>query len=109
LRARSTVAGIKVHGATVFAALTGSAETLETDRSARARQLVAEGRFGGPEFGKLGGRPRKLRASPELADAAYDNVDDIVTALRDGLSASQPMATRLRAVRLWLEIQQQSR
>jgi hypothetical protein len=35
-------------------------------RRARALQLVAEGRFGGAKYGRLGGRPRKL-AKSELA------------------------------------------
>lgn len=51
------------------------------------RQLHAEGRAGGAEFGKLGGRPRKKRSSEILAEKAAENADRIWTKLNELLES----------------------
>lgn len=50
-------------------------------RSERAKALHAQGRLGGAEFGKLGGRPPKKRSSELLAEKAADNAEKIWTKL----------------------------
>ena len=77
-----------------------------SDPSERAKQLHAEGRFGGAEFGRLGGRPSRVSVSPEIVEAIeLLDADTIVAALEDGLGEHQPIQTRLRAVKLVLEIE----
>lgn len=58
--------------------------------SVRAKQMHAEGKLGGREFGRLGGRPRKPRASEAVAHAAEQHADEIVKALRIGLNKGTP-------------------
>jgi hypothetical protein len=77
------------------------------DRRERARQLVAEGRFGGSKHGKLGGRPRVPRASELAAEEAVRHADEIVHAFRDALDPSQPALTRVKAAAAWLKIEHQ--
>ena len=77
-----------------------------SDPSERARQLHAEGRFGGAEFGRLGGRPRRLPPSIAVVEAVERlDADKIVAALEDGLGEHQSIQTRLRAVKLALEVE----
>jgi hypothetical protein len=64
-------------------------------------QLQAEGKMG-PEYGRLGGRPRKPRASEIVAEEAREHADEIVQALKDALAAGQPVSTRLQAAEKWL-------
>lgn len=73
-------------------------------RRERAIQLHKEGRLGGSKYGKQGGRPRKVRASEIVAQAAQEHADEIVKAMRDGLRAKQP-SIRLQAARQWLEVE----
>ena len=48
------------------------------DASARARQLVAEGKIGGARYGRMGGRPRKPRAGELAAAEAAEHAEEIV-------------------------------
>jgi hypothetical protein len=74
-----------------------------------AKQRHAEGKFGGREFGKLGGRPRKERAAKRIAEAAQEeaNAKAITQVFKDGVSDRQPMGTRLAAAKLWVEIERE--
>src|SRR5437588_12751929 len=74
------------------------------DPSERAKQLLAEGKIG-PQFGHLGGRPRKPRAGEAVAAAARQNSDRIVGALLEALNANQPAAQRIAAARALLEVE----
>ena len=76
-----------------------------SDPAERAKQLHAEGRFGGAKYGAMGGRPRRPPASAEVVAAIELNTDKIIAALEDGLGEHQPIQTRLRAARLALDIE----
>jgi hypothetical protein len=77
-------------------------------RSEAAKKRIAEGKIGG-QFGKLGGRPRKNRASDHVADAAEKNKAKMVSALEDALEDDQSISTRLKAVEQWLAIEDKNR
>lgn len=81
-------------------------EYYSSDPSERMRQLQEDGRVGG-EFGKLGGRPRKL-ATEELAEKASQRADKFVKVL-DDLLDSDSEKMRLAAVNKWLEIEETDR
>lgn len=55
-----------------------------SDPKERYQELLEDGKIG-PEYGKLGGRPRKRRASEEIADMVPDELERIKAAFRDGL------------------------
>lgn len=76
-----------------------------------AKQRHAEGKFGGPEFGKLGGKNKtgtgkKQRITKRVAEAAMEeeNAKAIVNVFRDAIHPSQPMATRLKGAEAWARI-----
>jgi hypothetical protein len=77
------------------------------DASARARQLVAEGKIGGAHYGRMGGRPRKPRAGELAAAQAGEHAEEIVRAFRDALDPSQPIGVRLKAASAWLDVERQ--
>ena len=74
-----------------------------------AKERHAQGKFGGKEFGKLGGRPRKDRAAKRVAEAAQDdaNARRIIEVFRDAIEDDQPMGTRLRGAELWLQVERE--
>jgi len=74
-------------------------------RSELAKRLHAEGKFGGSEFGKLGGRPRRQRATELVAEEARDNAKLIVEAFKDALGKENHPNTRVRAATEWLSIE----
>ena len=76
-----------------------------TDRSQRAAQLVAEGRLGGPTYGRLGGRPRKPRAGELVAEAARENAAQIIAAFEAGVVEGVPPSTRASVAEKWLKIE----
>jgi len=76
-----------------------------SDPSERAMQLKADGKIGG-QFGKLGGRPRKPRASEKVAEAAQKDADNIIKVFRE-LVNSDSEKTRLAAANSWLAIEQE--
>jgi hypothetical protein len=51
-------------------------------RRQRALALVEQGRLGGSQYGKLGGRPKKKRASELVAEKAAEEADQIWARLR---------------------------
>jgi hypothetical protein len=76
-----------------------------SDPKERALQLKEDGKIGG-QFGKLGGRPRKPRASEKVAEAAQKDADNIIKVFRD-LVKSDSDKTRLAAANSWLAIEQE--
>ena len=82
-----------------------------SDPKERARQLVAEGKIGGPRAGS--GRPRKDRqtgdhlptAASVVAKAARENADKIVAVFEDAVEAGQADRTRLAAAKSWLGVE----
>ena len=74
-----------------------------------AKERHARGEIGGAEFGKLGGRPRKDRASKAVAEAAQEqeNRDRIIQVFKDATDSSQPMGLRLKGAVAWLDVEQQ--
>lgn len=61
---------------------------------------MAEGKIG-PQFGKLGGRPRKPRASEMVAEAARKDADKIIRVFQDGLD-DDSIKTRITAANSYL-------
>ena len=76
-----------------------------SDPSERAMQLKEDGKIGG-HFGKLGGRPRKPRASEKVAEAAQKDAEKIIKVFKD-LVESDSEKTRLAAANSWLAIEQE--
>ena len=76
-----------------------------SDPSERALQLKEDGKIGG-QFGKLGGRPRKPRASEKVAEAAQKDADQIIKVFKD-LVTSDSEKTRLAAANSWLAVEQE--
>lgn len=72
------------------------------------KQLHAEGRAGAA-FGKLGGRPKKPRASEKIAEAAEKHSTEILQVLKDAIDPNQPMSVRQKAVDQWLSIEKDER
>src|SRR5262245_8613930 len=72
-------------------------------RSDRAKELVEQGKIGGPRPGS--GRPRKVRAAEIVAEKARANADKIAQAYIDALDPAKPDAIRLQAARDWLGVE----
>ncbi|HEY6761087.1 MAG TPA: hypothetical protein VI318_16435 [Baekduia sp.] len=72
-----------------------------SDRSERARQLVAEGRIGGAGRGQ--GRPRKPRPTELAAESARQHWSSIEDALLTGVTAGT-VEQRSRAAERWLRL-----
>jgi hypothetical protein len=66
-------------------------------------QLKEDGKIGG-QFGKLGGRPRKPRASEMVAEAARKEAENIIKQLKEGL-ADESAKTRLAYIQTWLGVE----
>lgn len=80
----------------------------ELARQLHEREVVdADGNkrraFGGAQPGS--GRPRKERALKRAADAAKDNAEDIIDALKSGISKESPIQVRVNSATRWLEIE----
>jgi hypothetical protein len=71
-----------------------------------AKERVEKGIIGGAKFGKLGGRPRKPRASAEAAEEARKHAQEIIAVFKDGIDPERPMGTRLKAAELWLAVEE---
>lgn len=70
-----------------------------------AKERHARGEFGGAKFGRLGGRPRKDRATKAVAEAAQDekNKQAIINVFKDAVDPSQPISVRIKGAQAWLE------
>lgn len=77
-------------------------------RSERMRQLHAEGRAGA-EFGKLGGRPRKKRASEVAAEKIAEQGEHIAQVLLDLIDDPDSPKVRLDAIKHAHAIEEQER
>jgi hypothetical protein len=74
-------------------------------RSELARRLHSEGKFGGKEYGRLGGRPRKPRATELVAEEARNSAHELVDAFKDALDPANHPQVRVRAATEWLNIE----
>lgn len=72
-------------------------------RRQNALELKKQGKIG-PQYGKLGGRPRKPRAMEKVAEAATQEADKIIQVFKDGVD-DESMKTRLAAANSWLAIE----
>lgn len=74
-----------------------------------AKQRHAEGKFGGTQYGKLGGRPRKDRAAKRVADSAQEdqNAKQIIQVFKDAVQDHQPMGVRLKGAEAWLIVERE--
>jgi hypothetical protein len=74
-----------------------------------AKQRHAEGRFGGPQFGRLGGRPRKRRLSERVAETAQEEqmARQVIQVFKDALQPNQPMSIRLKGAMALHEIERE--
>lgn len=79
---------------------------LSKKRSDNAKALVAQGKIGGAQYGRLGGRPRKPRAAEKVAAEAIEKADEIVQVFKDIISDEEAShAMKLKAVTEWLSIE----
>lgn len=67
-------------------------ELYSSDPKERYQQLVEDGKIG-PQFGRLGGRPRKPRAAEKVAEYARREADKIIGAYEEALDGDN---TRLK-------------
>jgi len=74
-----------------------------------AKQRHKEGKFGGSEIGKLGGRPKKDRAAKRVAEAAQADktANEIIAVFRDAIQPHQPMGIRIKAAEAWLGVERE--
>lgn len=75
-----------------------------SDPKERYQQLRDDGKVG-PQFGKLGGRPRKPRAAEVVAEHARKEADRIIGALDDALDEEQPIRVRMEAAQAFIRIE----
>lgn len=93
-------------------AMSPKSKRYSSDRSERMRELQAEGRVGA-KFGKLGGRPRKVKtdapprpAAAAIAAAAAENAPQMAAVLIDVLLDDNASRTdKLRAIKLGIGIE----
>lgn len=77
-------------------------------RSDKAKELYAQGKFGGAQPGS-GRPPIKRRAAQRVAEAAERASDDLIAAFRAGLDPSQPATVRVNTAREWITVERQER
>ena len=72
-----------------------------------AKERHARGEFGGPKFGRMGGRPRKKRVAERVAEAAQrdEMARDIIKVFQDAIDDSQPISIRLKGAMALHEIE----
>lgn len=73
--------------------------------SERMKKLHAEGKAG-PQFGKMGGRPRKKRATEVIAEQAAEDAQKLLAVYQDGIAEHQPISIRLKAAEAYRNIEQ---
>ena len=74
-----------------------------------AKERHKEGKFGGSQYGKMGGRPKKVerKALDSVAEAANEHHEAIVQVFQDAVAENQPIAVRLRGAESWLNTQKE--
>ena len=74
-------------------------------RSEAMKQRISEGKAG-PNFGKLGGRPRKKRASEVVAEIASDKGKEIAQVFLDGIDEHMPQSLRQKAAEGLMKVEE---
>lgn len=72
-----------------------------------AKERHARGEFGGAEFGRLGGRPRKPRVAKRVAEAAQteEMAEQLIAVFRDAVQPDQPTHIRIKAAEALIAIE----
>ncbi len=76
-----------------------------------AKQRHAEGKMGGSEFGKLGGRGNtraKREAQQAVASSAAEHKEEIISVFKDAIDPDRPMGQRLKGAELWLAVEREN-
>ena len=71
-----------------------------------AAKLVKEGKFGGPQPGS-GRPPTKRRAAQAIAEAANNEVNGLIAALKAGIDPKQPASVRVATAEKWINMERQ--
>lgn len=79
-------------------------QTYSSDPKVRYQELVEDGKIG-PEFGKLGGRPRKKRAAEIVAEHARKKADEIIRVFDAALEEDMPIRVRMEAAQALIKIE----
>jgi hypothetical protein len=74
-------------------------------RSDAMKKKHEEGVAGGAEFGKLGGRPKKKRASQVIAERASEQGEAMAQVLVDAMDEENPHSIRIKAVEAMTRIE----
>jgi len=77
-------------------------------RRDNANTLVAEGRLGGAEFGRLGGRPRKPRAAEKVAERVAGEADTFFERLKEIVETGGE-ANAINSIKTLLQIEENER
>lgn len=77
-------------------------------RRANANALVAEGRLGGAEFGRLGGRPKKPRAAERVAERVAGEADNFFERLKEIVETGGE-ANAINSIKTLLQIEENER
>lgn len=75
-------------------------------RSEAAKKRHEEGRLGGSEFGSLGGRPKKKRATEVMAEGIAGMGEEMLGVLKDAMDEQNPHSIRLKAVEAATKIEE---
>ncbi len=84
-----------------------TSEEIERRRD-NANSLIAQGKLGGAEFGRLGGRPRKPRASELIADKVSGEADTFFTRLKEIVETGGE-ANAINSIKTLLQIEENER
>jgi len=77
-------------------------------RRDNANALVAQGRLGGAEFGRLGGRPRKPRAAEMVAEKVAGEADTMFQRLKEIIETGGE-ANAINSIKTLLQIEENER
>jgi hypothetical protein len=77
-------------------------------RRNNANTLVAQGRLGGAEFGRLGGRPRKPRAAEMIAEKVAGEADTFFERLKEIVETGGE-ANAINSIKTLLQIEENER
>ncbi len=76
-----------------------------------AKQRHAEGKMGGAEFGRLGGRGNtraKREAQQAVAQSAAEHKEEIIAVFLDAIDPERPMGQRLKGAELFLAVEREN-
>jgi hypothetical protein len=83
-------------------------EEARKKRSENAKKLVAEGRLGGAQFGRLGGRPRKRRATEIAAEKIAAEGEELYRKLKAKIDSDSEKVS-LEAIKFAYSLEEQER